>query len=200
MKKLSVLMMMLLGVAGIYAIYSLFPYITIIFGNSIMKMVIKMIGKGVKLAIPYICIPVALYTMCNIATENIITRILMGTGCVCLLWYISPEISFSMAGAKNCVKLIFQMYFLMTLLLPQELVSIIGGIVTTIGVVIIYIFPGLSDSVTISLICSMVFLIFVYINTLASIVKRAVNAIIRKTKGLSAEKFMEAFPRQSGLK
>jgi len=146
--------------------------------KQIVPMTFWILKKIFLATIPCLFLPIGIYCLVYKLIPNSILRFFAGLGCVALFYYFSDGLTFSLASVMDWVKTIFQIYFLLILFMPQELFGIIGGITSAVGAVVIYIFPDLPTYIDdISAISSMVLFIFVYINTLAMLVKRIVAAL-----------------------
>lgn len=180
MKILPFLILMLFLGLGLYAIHDL---LSAALGSGMTRTLLKAIIKGITYTLPYIWMPILLYAICIATTKNVIIRIVVGAGCIYALYLVSGKISLSFSGVRNFLKLSFQIYFLLTLLLPRKFASLLGGIVSAIGAAVIYMLPGLSGSLAIALTCLVLFVVFVYLNALALVIKKIVGAMAREKKG-----------------
>lgn len=146
--------------------------------KQIVPMIFWILKKIFFATAPYLFLPIVIYCLVYKFIPNSIIKFFAGLGCVALFYYFSDDLSFSLGSVMNWVKTIFQIYFLLILFMPQELFGIIGGLVSAAGAIVIYIFPDLPTYIDdISAISSMILFIFVYINTLAMVIKRIVAAL-----------------------
>ena len=137
----------------------------------------------------YLVLPIIIYLLLETTIQNPILKVAAGVGCIYIFWWVSGTPSFSwsllnplelFAAAMKLVKLAFQTYFLTILVMPQEVMTIIGVIASLIGTVVIYIFPdapGAFDDI--AAIGTLITVVFVYLNTFATLIKRQVGERIR---------------------
>ena len=72
-----------------------------------------------------------------------------------------------------------QIYMLVILVMPSELMSILGTVATVIGSIVIYIFPDAPGALDdIAAVCTLISMVFVYLNTLAMLLKQHSGRVI----------------------
>ena len=89
------------------------------------------------------------------------------------------SLSTPLDSAIKIVRMSVQIYLLVILVMPSELMSILGTIAAIIGSIVIYVFPDAPGALDdIAAICALKSMIFVYLNTLAMILKRHSGRVI----------------------
>lgn len=178
-----------LAIIGVFFVFSIFMYflnlnksavsfVTLWTVKRIIGAMIWMFTKIFFITIPCLILPIILYCLIYKLIGNSIVRFFAGLGCTYLFYMFSDDLSFSSSAVMNWVKMLFQIYFLLILVMPQELIGVLGGIVSAIGAVVIYIFPDAPSFIDdIAAISSMILIIFVYLNSLAIFIKRIVASV-----------------------
>lgn len=148
--------------------------------------------------IPYLIAPIIIYWFLVVMLKNRFIRVAAGIGCVYLFWVFAGGSGlftwsrFSSAPVGTAIKIIrmaVQIYLLVILVMPRELMNFIGAAAAVIGSVVIYIFPdapGALDDV--AAICTLISMVFVYLNTLALIVKQYSGRVIDKLSALISQR------------
>lgn len=100
----------------------------------------------------------------------------MGVGSVYLFYLFSGSITFSTDGALSLVRLAFQIYFLILLVIPDVFINVVSAIVCVIGSIVIFIFPDLPGFIDdMAAICVLITMVSAYMNTLAMFVKKGID-------------------------
>ena len=137
----------------------------------------------------YLIPPIVIYWLLLAMLKNPVIRAAAGVGCVYIFWVIGGgsglfawgSLSTPVDSAIKIVRMSVQIYLLVILVMPSELMSIIGTIAAVIGSMVIYIFPDAPGALDdISAVCTLISMIFVYLNTLAMILKRHSGRAIDK--------------------
>ena len=135
----------------------------------------------------YLIPPIIIYWLLLAMLKNPAVRAAAGVGCVYLLWLIGGgsnlftwgSLSTPLDSAIKIVRMSVQIYLLVILVMPSELMSILGTIAAIIGSIVIYVFPDAPGALDdIAAICALKSMIFVYLNTLAMILKRHSGRVI----------------------
>jgi hypothetical protein len=125
--------------------------------------------------------PIIVYCIVNSITKNVfaskianaLARLIAGVGSIYIFYLLSGPVTFSLAGVLGLIKLAFQIYFLCILVLPSECMMILGAVASVIGSIIIGIFPDLPGTIDdTGAICTLITMVFVYMNMLALLIKR----------------------------
>lgn len=129
----------------------------------------------------YLIPPVIIYWGLLFMLKNPFVRIMAGIGCTYIFWVIGGgsslfewgSLSAPIDSAVKIVRMSAQIYLLVILVMPAELMSILGTIAAVIGSMVIYIFPDAPGTLDdISAVCALISMVFVYLNTLATIIER----------------------------
>jgi hypothetical protein len=129
-------------------------------------------------------LPVAIYALIvYVAGDKTVLRIMAGLGGVYFLYWLSGDVSFSLDSALNLVKLAFQLYFLILLVLPEPLVYIAEAVACAIGSIAIILFPDLPGSVDdMGAIGVLITMVLVYMNILKYLVKKCFEFVAAKAR------------------
>lgn len=126
--------------------------------------------------IPFLIPPVLAAAIVYTLSVNKILRFLMGVGSVYLFYLFSGSITFSTDGALSLVRLAFQIYFLILLVIPDVFINVVSAIVCVIGSIVIFIFPDLPGFIDdMAAICVLITMVSAYMNTLAMFVKKGID-------------------------
>ena len=137
----------------------------------------------------YLIPPILIYWMLLIMLKNPFLRAAAGVGCVYIFWLFGGgsglfswgSLSAPVDSAVKIVRMSVQIYLLVILVMPGELMSIIGTIAAVIGSMVIYIFPDAPGAMDdIAAVCALISMVFVYLNTLAMILKQHSGKVIDK--------------------
>ena len=177
-----------------YVIWKLFHYVVL--NDGLMR---KGLGKVLGLfgtmfkavvwgTVPSLLLPIGIYFFIELTLRNMVSiiRVAAGIGSIYLLWRFSGSMRLTVNPAKlasdalTLAKLCFQVYYLIILVLPQELMSIIGAGASFIGAMIVALIPSLPTAYDdIAAISTIIVMIFVVLNTSAVAVKRVVRGIVK---------------------
>jgi hypothetical protein len=183
----------MLGIFIIFALIVVYKFCGFLFGGGVIRneiiatfgkligLVVWMLKKVFLATIIYLFPPIIMYCVVNSVTKNIFTnrianilvRAIAGVGSIYIFYLLSGDVTLSLKGALEAVKLAFQIYLLVILVMPQEFMMILGTIASVIGSIVIFIFPDLPGAFDdMAAICTLITIIFVYLNTLALFIKR----------------------------
>jgi hypothetical protein len=172
-----------LGVMLLFAGIMLYHLCHFLFrGGIVMAGIWKLLGlmwwmlkKVFWATLPCLIAPIAAYAVIYKSTRNEVLRFIAGLGFIYVFYLFSGDISFSLDSVLNMVKFAFQLYFLILLVIPGTLMIVAGAVASIIGTIIIYILPDLPGVLDdIGAICILIAIVFVYMNTLATAVKKLV--------------------------
>ena len=139
--------------------------------GKIFSMAISLFIKAFVFTIPSLLLPFLIYIMLQIIVRNSLLRITSGVGCLYIFYLLNGGIS--VTAPVQSLRLSFQVYFLMVLIMPQEIMTVIGAFACMAGSIIINIFPDLPGTLDdLAAICTLIAMVFIYINTLATFIKR----------------------------
>ncbi len=179
---------------AIYVIWSVFHYVVLNDGlmrkglGKILSLFWEMLKAVIWTTVPSLVWPVGIYFLIELTLRNMfsIVRVAAGIGGIYLFWRFSGDMSLSINPAKmasdalKLAKLCFQAYYLIILVLPQELMSIIGTAASFIGALIVALLPSLPTAYDdIAAVSTIFVMIFVVLNTSAMVVKRVVRGIVK---------------------
>ena len=157
--------------------------------GQLLKLFAVMLRYVFFATILYLIPPVLIYWVMLAMLKNPFVRVAAGIGCVYIFWIIGggqslfawESLSAPLDSAIKIVRVSAQIYLLVILVMPSELMSILGTVAAIIGSMAIYVFsdaPGALDDI--SAVCALVSMIFVYLNTLAMVLKQHSGKIISK--------------------
>ncbi|MBR0097037.1 MAG: hypothetical protein IJP88_07635 [Synergistaceae bacterium] len=139
-------------------------------GGLILSMFIYVLS----ITFPYIFPPIIVYLLLEVFLRKLpyIMRWGAELGCTYIFYLLSGLIN-SNSGIIQWMLLAFQVYFLFILVMPQEFMGIIGCIASMVVSMIVFILPDMPGAYDdVAAICTVMAVIFGYINTLAVIIKR----------------------------
>lgn len=126
-------------------------------------------------------VPIAVYLVLEAMIRSSLLRVGAGIGCAYLLWLVSGDLELSLSSATGMLLTFFQIYFLLVLVLPAELITIVGGVVCVIGSAIIYVMPDLPTSLDdVAGICTLISVVFIYVNSIALFIKQRIGPQVHK--------------------
>jgi hypothetical protein len=184
-KNIAIGILLLLGVLVVYRIYSFLTGGGIAMGTVrvVWSMFWWMLKKVFFATLPYLIPPILIFVVIHKLSANKIIRFFAGLGSLYLFYMLSGNITFSLDGALNLIKLAFQLYFLILLVIPDSLTNVAGVAACAVGSIAVYIFPDLPGSADdIGAICTLITMVFAYMNTLAMLVKRFTASILQQGK------------------
>ena len=135
----------------------------------------------------YLVPPIAVYVLLAAMLKNPFLRAASGIGCAYVFWVLSGGSSLFTWGslyapldtALKLIRLSLQIYFLVILVMPPELMSILGTIATVIGSIVIYFFPDAPGALDdIAAVCTLISMVFVYLNTFAMFIKNHADWVL----------------------
>ena len=135
----------------------------------------------------YLVPPIAVYVLLVAMLKNPFLRVASGIGCAYVFWVLSGGSSLFTWGsfyapldtALKLIRLSLQIYFLVILVMPPELMSILGTIATVIGSIVIYFFPDAPGALDdIAAVCTLISMVFVYLNTFAMFIKNHTERVL----------------------
>ena len=144
----------------------------------------------------YLIPPILIYWVLLFMLKNPFIRAAAGIGCVYLFWVLGGgsglftwgSFSTPIDTALKIIRLSLQIYLLVILVMPSELMSIIGTIAAVIGSIVIYFFPDAPGALDdIAAVCTLISMVFVYLNTLAMILKQHSGKVIDRITSYVAE-------------
>ena len=165
--------------------------------GQLFSMFVSMLRYVFFATILYLIPPVIIYWGLLLMLKNPFVRAVAGIGCVYILWVIGGgsslfewgSLSAPIDSAVKIVRMSAQIYLLVILVMLAELMSILGTIAAMIGSMLIYIFPDAPGALDdISAVCALISMVFVYLNTLAMILKRY--------SGKVTDKLMQIFTKR----
>lgn len=189
----------LLGLGG-YAVWKLSIFV---FGGSwtawglgkVISLVWTMLKFVFSATVLSLLPPIAVYLLLVGMLKNPVLRVASGIGCAYAFWALSGGAAIFTWGSfytpidtvLKMLRLSLQIYFLVILVMPHELMSILGTIATVIGSIVIYFFPDAPGALDdIAAVCTLISMVFVYLNTLASFIKHyaesALDFVVSKAK------------------
>lgn len=151
--------------------------------GKFLGMLLSILRYVFSVTILHLIPPVIVYWALLLMLKNPFVRIMAGIGCTYIFWVIGGVIGggYSINNVMKIIQMSVQIYLLVILIMPAELMSILGTIAAVIGSMVIYIFPDAPGTLDdISAVCALISMIFVYINTLATIIKRYSDKVIDK--------------------
>ena len=157
--------------------------------GQLLKLFAVMLRYVFFATILYLIPPVLIYWVMLAMLKNPFVRVAAGIGCVYIFWIIGggqslfawESLSAPLDSAIKIVRVSAQIYLLVILVMPSELMSILGTVAAIIGSMAIYVFPDAPGALDdISAVCALVSMIFVYLNTLAMVLKQHSGKIISK--------------------
>lgn len=199
-KKALEVILIALGCVVIYNVASFFAEGSFLSKSvaGILSLFVKMFMYVFTATIPCLFLPIAVYITLHFMIQNKFMRVAAGIGCIYVIWSLSGGLGIFTWGmfstpidhVMRAVKLSFQVYFLTLLVMPQELINLIGTIAAIVGSLVIDIFPDLPTSLDdMAAICTLIAMIFVYINTFATFIKqqvgRRIDLYLKKREELS---------------
>lgn len=151
--------------------------------------------------------PIAVYILLVAMLKNPILRIASGIGCTYLFWiafggsalFSWGSLTTPIDTVLKIIRLSLQVYFLVILVMPPELMSILGTIAAVIGSIVIYFFPDAPGALDdIAAVCTLISMVFVYLNTLAMFIKQHAGGAVDFVKRLipSHEKVVQHKPER----
>lgn len=143
---------------------------------TVIDFFIWILKNALLFTLPCLIAPIVIYLLLHVIVRNPILRLVSGIGCTYLFWIFGGDVEFSLSGAWALVRLLFQVYFLIILVMPQELMMAVGAIACMIGTIIIDFLPDvpLTTVDDLAAICALISMVFLYINTLATLIKQKV--------------------------
>ncbi len=171
----------------ILALFVIYTAISFFFGDTWGSLGVKKVisifwylfKKAFFLTIPSLMLPILIYILLQWTIKNSYLRVIAGIGSLYIFYIINGGLSFS--APIQSLKLAFQVYFLTVLVMPHEMMSFIGAVTCMIGSIIIDFFPDLPGSFDdLGAICTLISMVFMYVNTLATLIKRQIGERIRK--------------------
>ncbi len=157
--------------------------------GQLLKLSAVMLRYVFSATIIYLIPTVLIYWVLLAALTNPFIRAAAGIGCVYIFWVIGggqslfawKNLSAPIDSAIKITRVSAQIYLLVILVMPSELMSILGTAAAVIGSMVIYVFPDAPGALDdISAVCTLVSMIFVYLNTLAMLLKQHSGKIIGK--------------------
>ena len=157
--------------------------------GQLLKLFAVMLRYVFFATILYLIPPVLIYWVMLAMLKNPFVRVAAGIGCVYIFWIIGggqslfawESLSAPLDSAIKIVRVSVQIYLLVILVMPSELMSILGTVAAIIGSMAIYVFPDAPGALDdMSAVCALVSMIFVYLNTLAMVLKQHSGKIISK--------------------
>ena len=181
----------LLGL-GVYAVWSISVFV---FGGSwtawglgkVISLVWTMLRFVFSATVLSLLPPIAVYLLLVGMLKNPVLRVASGIGCAYAFWVLGGGASIFTWGSfytpidtvLKMLRLSLQIYFLVILVMPPELMSILGTVATVIGSIVIYFFPDAPGALDdIAAVCTLISMVFVYLNTLASFIKHYAEAVL----------------------
>lgn len=131
--------------------------------------------------------PILIYWGLLFMLRNPVLRAAAGLGCVYLFWVWgggAEMLTWSglftpIDTVLNIIRMSVQIYMLVILVMPSELMSILGTVAAVIGSIVIYIFPDAPGALDdIAAVCTLISMVFVYLNTLAMLLKQHSGRVI----------------------
>ena len=131
--------------------------------------------------------PIAVYLLLVGMLKNPVLRVASGIGCAYAFWVLGGGAAIFTWGSfytpidtvLKMLRLSLQIYFLVILVMPHELMSILGTVATVIGSIVIYFFPDAPGALDdIAAVCTLISMVFVYLNTLASFIKHYAEVVL----------------------
>jgi len=148
---------------------------------KIWWMFLWMLEKVFWATLPCLLPPILAYFCICLLTDKRIFRLLAGIGAIYLFYTFSGDITFSLIGVLNLIKLVFQLYFLLILVVPDIFMNLVNTVTCVIGSIVIYIFPSLPGFLDdLIAICVLITMVFAYINSLAIGVKRVSDWVLER--------------------
>lgn len=189
----------LLGLGG-YAVWKISVFV---FGGSwtawglgqVMSLVWTMLRYVFSATVFSLLPPIAVYLLLVGMLKNPVLRVASGIGCAYAFWVLGGGAAIFTWGSfytpidsvLKMLRLSLQIYFLVILVMPPELMSILGTIATVIGSIVIYFFPDAPGALDdIAAVCTLISMVFVYLNTLAAFIKHyaesALDFVVSRAK------------------
>ena len=148
---------------------------------KVCRMFLWMLNKVLWATFPNLLPPILTYICICLLSDNRILRFIAGIGGIYLFYTFSGEIAFSLSGGMNLIKLVFQIYFLLILVIPDILMNVVNASACVIGSIMIYLFPSLPGFLDdLSAICVLITMVFVYMNSLAIGIKQVTDWILNR--------------------
>ncbi|MBQ7154282.1 MAG: hypothetical protein IJR85_01865 [Synergistaceae bacterium] len=203
MKYLSFVKKIVVCVLVGLAVYAVWNISAFVFGGSwtawglgkITSLFWTMLRYVFSVTVLSLLPPVAVYLLLLAMLKNPVLRVASGIGCAYAFWVLSGGSALFTWGSLytpldsvlKIIRLSFQIYFLVILVMPGELMSILGTIATVLGSIVIYFFPDAPGALDdIAAVCTLISMVFVYLNTLAAFIKhyaeKVLDWVISKTK------------------
>ena len=181
-KKILAFILVILALVIVYKTISFFFFEDSWTSVSVRKIIgffWYFLVKAFIFTIPSLILPILIYMVLRYSIKNSFLFVAAGIWSVYLLYWIKGGISFLSPIAS--MKLAFQVYFLTILVMPQEMMTFIGAIACMIGSIVIDFFPDLPTSFDdLGAICALISMVFMYINTLATFIKKQVGERCKK--------------------
>ena len=155
--------------------------------GQVFSLFVSMLRYVFFATILYLIPPIVIYWVLLAMLKNPFVRAAAGIGCVYLFWVVGGgsglftwgSLSAPVDSAVKIVRMSVQIYLLVILVMPGELMSIIGTIAAVIGSMVIYIFPDAPGAMDdIAAVCALISMVFVYLNTLAMVIKQHSGKVI----------------------
>ena len=211
MKHIKLIRNIITALLVALAVWTVWKVTAFVFGDSwtawglgqILGMFWSLLRYVFFATIFYLVPPILIYLILLVLLRNPFIRAAAGIGCVYLFWILGggsglftwSSLSAPIDTALKIIRMSLQIYLLIILVMPSELMSIIGTIASVIGSIVIYFFPdapGALDDV--AAICTLISMVFVYLNTLAMIIKQHSGKIINKVSELISRKNQRRIP------
>lgn len=184
--KISQGIFLLVCIVAFLAICS--GFISFVFGESAVKsgaitlfsMFIKILIWALTNTFLYFLPPIVIYVLIQFLIRHPFIRFLAGIVGIYLFWILSGGFSFSISSpidsVARIVRLVFQIYFLTVLIIPQSLVRLVGSVASFLGGIIVSSIPVGVPMTSIDDIAAMLVLTYfiTYLNIVASFVKKIV--------------------------
>ena len=157
--------------------------------GQLLKLSAVMLRYVFSATIIYIIPPVLIYCVMLATLKNPFVRAAAGIGCVYIFWLIGggqslftwENLSAPLDSAIKIARVSAQIYLLVILVMPSELMSILETVTAVVGSMVIYVFPDAPGALDdISAVCALVSMIFDYLNTLTMLLKQHSGKIIGK--------------------
>lgn len=205
MKHLQIIKSVIVFALIALAVWTVWNVTAFIFGDSwtawglgqILWLFVSLLKYVFFATIFYLIPPILIYWVLLVMLKNPFIRAAAGIGCVYLFWVLgggSSILSWSSFSAPidtalKIIRMSLQIYLLIILVMPSELMSIIGTIASIIGSIVIYFFPDAPGALDdIAAVCTLISMVFVYLNTLAMILKQHSGKVIDKISELISRK------------
>ena len=187
LKKVLQAIVLLIGIIALITICS--GLISLLFGEGMVNAGIrKMISAFWRIlswvfvkTFFYLLPPIIIYVLIQLLVTHPVMRFMIGLGSIYLFWILSGGLSFSISSPINSliriIRLVFQIYFLTVLIIPQPLVIIASAVASFVGGIIVNSIPIGIPMMSVDSIVAMIVLSYfiTYLNIIASFVKKAVG-------------------------